>query len=150
LAVVKKAWDSRSLQIRRISLKLLTALPEPKHYKRIESPTPGRFLWEDKASPAIRIMADFSNPFSRQLVIVISQQKMKTDLSEYPYRVVFRCFEAGDNAIPAVIVREQFKGVYAWSQAHPNYGYPLFFGVPIAEKSWLGYSIYLCGSINGS
>lgn len=129
-------------------LKIIATLPDAKYYKRIESPTSGRFLWEDKSSPAVRIMADFPNPFARPIVVVISQQRMKTDLSEYPYRVVFKCFESGNDTIPGIIVRERFKGVFAWSQSHADaenkLWFPLFFAIPINldKKEWLGYSIY--------
>lgn len=126
-------------------MKILAKLPDLKHFRPLESSTPGRYLWEDKASSAIRIQSDFPDPFNRSLVIIIRQQKMKTDQSEYPYRIIFKCFESGDNPSPGIIVRERFKGVFAWSNSLPKYGFPLFFGIPLDKNEWLGYSIYFSG-----
>lgn len=144
---VNNARSSGSRAPHTTFVKIITTLPEAKYYKRIESPTPKKFLWEDKSSSAVRIAAEF-NPFDRPVTIVISPQKQKSDKSEYPYRLVFKCFESGEGAVPAIIAREQFKGIYCWSQKHSRYpgcGYPLFFGFPREARihEWLGYSIYL-------
>lgn len=121
-------------------MKIKAKLPDRKYFRQVESKTPGRYLWEDKASPVFRIMADFPDPFDREVTILISPQKMKSDNSEYLYRIVLRCFES-DEGVPGLVVREQFKAVMAYSQSHCGQ-FPRFFGVMTGDKAWLGYSFY--------
>jgi hypothetical protein len=131
-------------------MKFLCTLPEQKHYQPVQSTTPGKFIWVDKASPCLRIIASIPNPWETNLVIMPSIEKAKNDTYQYPSRLSLKCFleETNANTLQGIVVREIVRGKFVHSINSPVQ----FFCFPkegdeksfihSKDQQWLVYSFY--------
>lgn len=122
-------------------MKIIALLPDSKHFRAIESPKAGRFLFEDKASPLLRIDTPDNRPWSQKWKILLGIKKGATRAGiEYPQALILRCFPLDDEIlVEAVIERERWKGKFAYSLAPTLF----FAAIPCLEQSnWLMISVY--------
>lgn len=134
-------------------MKFICTLPESNCYSPLQSNTEGRYIWQDKNTPLLRITAPTPAPWKQKLIVLPSVQKSKSDTYVFPTRLNLRCFligtaadEEGD-AIEGKIYREHMRGQFTYSQNSPV----LFFSFPIAQETvharnpqrqWILYSFY--------
>lgn len=132
-------------------MKFICNLPEQKHYKPIQSNTPGKYIWVDKATSLLRITAPIPNLWEQQIVILPSVDKVKNDDFQYPNRLFLRCFpvdSSNSSAAQGKLSREVMLGKFAYSQNSPV----LLFCFPFQENEktirpglpmrWVLYSFY--------
>jgi hypothetical protein len=115
-------------------------LPPQSLYRPVESPSKGRWLWVDKESKALMIQSQVPNPWEggKEWAILTGIRNQKGDRSEWPYEARLVLFPLEDNpsAIPALLVRERIKGVFAWA----SYSNLSVFAFPVESKIWIMYS----------
>jgi hypothetical protein len=124
-------------------MKFCAQLPESKHFKSLPvAPDKNYFLFEDKATSAIRIKSPIANPFGKTWGIALQHQKQKSDISPFPYRLVIKLVNPDPDAIPCDLERRMEKGVYVYSQSDPF----VFIAVPIQLETgtyrFTTYSLY--------
>ena len=102
-------------------MKFLCTLPEGKHYRPLQSQSEGRWIWEDKATPLVRVIAPDPQPWGKEWVVLIQIQKTKLYTYQYPARLDLKCFTSGEDAIPAKLTREIMRGRFAYSQNSPHW-----------------------------
>lgn len=128
-------------------MKFICTLPEVKHYSPLQSQSSGKYLWQDKASSLIRIVAPVPNPWLQEWVILPTVQKTKTSNSQYPARLDLKCFKIEDPTIPrAKLIREIDMDKFAYTQNSPAlfYCFPFSFSINNQNENsqWLLYSFY--------
>jgi hypothetical protein len=115
-------------------------LPPKSLYRPIESPSKGRWLWADQESKALVIQSQMPDPWKggKEWAILTGIRNQKGDRSEWPYEARLLLFPLEDNpsSIPAKIVRERIKGVFAWA----SYTNLSVFAFPAESKIWIMYS----------
>jgi hypothetical protein len=124
-------------------MKFRAELPDAKHYKRLAVyPDKDYFLFEDKQSKAIRIKSPVANPFGKDWGLALQHQRQKSDVSQYPYRLVIKLVTPDPDAIPCDLERRLEKGVYSYSREAPL----VFVSVPELLDTgicvFLTYSLY--------
>lgn len=103
-------------------MKFICTLPEQKHYQPIQSTTPGKHIWVDKATSLLRVTSSIPNPWEQQIVILPSIDKSKNDDFQYPSRLFLRCFPvdaSNSNTPEGKLIREVMWGKFAYSQNSP-------------------------------
>ncbi len=132
-------------------MKFLCTLPEQKHYLPMQSTTPGKYIWVDKATSLIRITTSIPNPWGQQVIILPSIDKSKNDGFQYPNRLFLKCFpvdESNSSTAQGKLSREIMLGKFTYSQNSPM----LFFCFPFQNSEetirpdlsgrWVLYSFY--------
>lgn len=132
-------------------MKLICTLPEQKHYNPNQSTTPDQYIWVDKASNLLRIVAPVPNPWKQKWVVLPTINRSKNDTHRYPNKLSLRCFaldESNKDEPFGSIEREITCGKFTHSQDSPV----LFFSFPLEEsektyarstiQQWLTYSFY--------
>jgi hypothetical protein len=99
-------------------MKFICQIPAAQHY-RLLSTAEGRFVYADRDTKALEIIAPTSEIWGRDWVVMTSRQQQKSDRAEYPYKLKLKLFEAGDGAEPATLERSHEKGTFIWQQARP-------------------------------
>lgn len=138
-------------------MKILCSLPESKHYRLLQSQVEGRYIWQDKASSLVRIIAPEPNPWGKQWLIMPSIQKAKNDTAQYPVRLDIKCLEMGNSESKSrPLIREIIRGKFVYPQAAVQ----IFFAFPLEgdERSvarnlgqwWLLYSAYSFNALDQS
>ncbi|WP_144405751.1 hypothetical protein [Aliterella atlantica] len=122
-------------------MKFICTLPEQKHYQPVQSTTPEQYIWVDKASNLIRIVAPVPDPWKRKWVVLPTINRSKNDTERYPNKLSLRCFaldESNQDAPKGSIEREVMHGKFTHSQNSPV----LFYSFPLEEnKKTYGHSI---------
>lgn len=132
-------------------MKFLCTLAEQKYYQPMQSTTPGKYIWVDKATSLLRVTAPIPDPWGQQMVILLSIDKAKNDDFQYPNRLFLKCFpvdSSNSNTQSGKLIREVMWGKFAYSQNSPA----LFFCFPHQDNEktinqlrgqlWLIYSFY--------
>lgn len=120
-------------------MKFLATLPEQSHYVELERSQSGRRRFADKAVKALEISMPPAGVWSQPWKIITSKQHQKGDKSKWPYKLVLRLYEPDDDTVAAVIEREEFKGVFAWSEVGPME----FYAFPKGDQYlWISYSFH--------
>jgi hypothetical protein len=124
-------------------MKFCAQLPESKHFKSLPvPPDKDYFLFEDKATSAIRIKSPIANPFGKTWGLALQHQKQKSDIAPFPYRLVIKLVNPDPDAIPCDLERRMEKGVYTYTREAPL----VFVAVPVPLEtgiySFLTYSLY--------
>lgn len=126
------------MESEKLPVKLIATLPATRHYRSLQSSREGRYVFEDIATPALRIQSPTPSPWGHEWKMALMRQKQKSDRSEYPYRLVVKLFPLDGEGIPAKLEREEVKGVFAWADYQPL----AFFAFPTGRNLWLFYSFY--------
>lgn len=125
-------------------LLIKAVLPPKVHFQEFK-PKGKRYRWVDKSSPLLQIVAEDSDPWGKEQLILIrlGQGKTRADVT-YPKELQLVCFPVSEtaNPTPAKILRERWKGHFAHSARQTL----LFFSFPTEKKSeadhnWLLLSI---------
>jgi hypothetical protein len=106
--------------------KIVSSLPEERHFTFFKFDR-DRYIWRDRLTDTVCIEVPTKNPWDEEWIImttvVFSGSKSSPDPVKYPRRVRFRCSpfekENSKNAILANIVRQEFKGKFAFTES-PN------------------------------
>ena len=127
--------------------KFIAKLPDSKHYRALKSTQSGKYIWEDKGSPLVRVEAPIPQPWNTSWVILRSLPKGKSDAAAYVQRLVLKCFPLEDNPAAltqAIIEREIYKAKFPYSKAPTLFcsAFPYFQNQLERANEWLMYSIY--------
>ncbi|NJM67296.1 MAG: MarR family transcriptional regulator [Acaryochloris sp. RU_4_1] len=120
--------------------KVIAKLPGKEFFRPLQSNTSDKWTFEDKDSPAFRIVSSDPNPWGQEWKILLSHQNERGDRSEWPYRLDLKLFPPdGEDCPHATFEREGIKGVFVWSLDSPTF----FYAAPTKrEKIWVVYSFY--------
>lgn len=100
--------------------KFIGKLPDANHYTLLPSSVAGKFLWEDKGSPLVRIEAPVPQPWNSDWIILRAFARGKSDTNAYAQRLTLKCFPVEGNQLefPKVLIeREIYKAKFAYSQS---------------------------------
>lgn len=135
-----------------MNMKIHSPLPERKHYVPIDSTKEGRWLFEDKGTPCLRIVSPVPNPWNYgQWVILFSLQQNKADKSSGVTRLDLRLFEFDEahsqDIINSQLIREVYKGRFAYTNTASPIAFTAFFnsikdGV-VQRNIWVNYTVLL-------
>jgi hypothetical protein len=131
-------------------MKILSELPKRKHYLAIDSFKEGRWLFQDKGTPCLRIISPVPNPWDKSWVILFSFQHNKADISSSVFRLDLKLFEPNEqtkDVISSPLIREVYKGKFGCT----NTLYPIFFTAffqqikngKVQENIWVNYTVLL-------
>jgi len=131
--------DGKNQRVR-WQLKIIASLPDGKHFRPVDSLIPGKWVWRDKASPLLQVVAPVANPWDREWPIFVSVKIGRSDMAEYPRRLDLICqTQRSPEHLAAKIVRERSKGKLAYTLAPALF----FAAIPCpGEINWLLVSIY--------
>lgn len=132
-------------------MKFICTLPEQKHYKSMQSTTPDKYIWIDKASRLLRVITPVPDPWRQKWVVLPTINTAKNDTYQYPDKLSLRCFavdEINKDTPFGSIKREIMRGKFACSQNSPALFY--CFALEANEQTqsrslrlqWLLYSFY--------
>ncbi|WP_017711135.1 hypothetical protein [Prochlorothrix hollandica] len=118
-------------------MKLVCILPDKAEYSPLQSTTPGRWIFTDKANDKLRIQSPTPNPWGKEWKIVTSMKMQKSDGSQYPYGLDLKLFPPDGEGIPVNLDREIIKGAFAWTKEPATF----FCVFPTGKQFfWLCYS----------
>lgn len=90
-------------------MKFRATLPEQQKYVALRQKGE-RFIFEDCATPLLRVDSPVVNPFRKEWNILINTQFSKSDKSKYLSRVVLKLFPPSPEVTPAYLICEEVKG----------------------------------------
>ncbi len=127
-------------------MKVLTTLPDRKHYRSLPSPRGDRFLWEDKASSKVTIVSDLADPFGKEVLIMVGFRKTKGKLARTITGLDLRIFPAQKEAFPATLERDYYPSRLGYTLGLTLFAATFKAADPDPDRNiaelWLGYSIY--------
>jgi hypothetical protein len=131
-------------------MKIFSPLPERKHYAPIDSTKEGRWLFQDKGTPCLRIVSPVPNPWGyEKWVIMLSFQQNKADKSSSVNRLDLKLFEFDennrDNIIDSPLIREIYKGKFGYTNALSPIVFTAFFQAikngEVQQNIWVNYTV---------
>ncbi|MBD2503951.1 hypothetical protein [Anabaena azotica] len=116
-------------------------LLERKYYSPVQSSREGVWLWEDKATPLVRLRSPVPSPWGKEWVILPTIEKSKTDKREYPNRLIFKLFPLGQDLEKITLVRQIHQGnfVHFYTDQIPGLVGMYIFPHKDHQKTWLVY-----------
>lgn len=124
-------------------MKIIAQLPPEIYYQLVGKTDPNKWVWEDRDTPAVKVIADSKDPWSKLQGLAIGVQTQKSDNYEWTYRYVIRCFENPQPAPQGVIEREIMRGWAIRSPILNDGSYPDFTVLPTEKrKIFITYSVW--------
>jgi hypothetical protein len=98
-----------------------------------------RWVFEDTQARAFQIVSPVPNPWGQEWKILFSKQFQKSDRSKWPYRLQLKLFEPDEQVPSARILREEYKGVFSYTEGHSV----AYYAHEFKERIWISYSVIL-------
>lgn len=112
-------------------MKIICKLPLSKHY-RVLSQDNGKYIWQDKVSSLLRVIAPDSHPWGKEWLMLASIQKTKNDTAQYPTRLDLKCIQMANADQPCQpLIREIMRGKFVY----PRSPVQMFFAFPIESDA---------------